>query len=231
MCGADPVLNAVNVTQHGSPPRVRGRLGTTTSHLPSLRFTPACAGQTSACRVAPSRVAVHPRVCGADVIRADRAAHFLRFTPACAGQTPDPLSPASVAADHPRVCGADPVLNAVNVTQHGSPPRVRGRPLHRGRNLCLMRFTPACAGQTGLQSYLQARASVHPRVCGADRHRRNSTKSPFGSPPRVRGRRSRRSARSAVPRFTPACAGQTAAAVIETPRMPVHPRVCGADFV
>ena len=73
-------------------------------------------------------------------------------------------------------------------------------------------------------------ATVHPRVCGADLRGERVIDFRRGSPPRVRGRRLAEGAHSRSPRFTPACAGQTARASASRKRCAVHPRVCGADF-
>ncbi len=132
-------------------------------------------------------------------------------------------------AVHPRVCGADENCIASRQVRPGSPPRVRGRRAPAPVPAPALRFTPACAGQTGF--------------C------RNTCKDVGGSPPRVRGRRcdwrSRlmpgrftpacagqtcpTAGRRGCARFTPACAGQTLSSLSGSFRPPVHPRVCGAD--
>ncbi len=214
-----------------------------------LRFTPARAGQTTRFFTSGWLLPVHPRVCGADFDlfwgshfcsgspprvrgRPEVAAPVperFRFTPACAGQTSEPIIAAWGFPVHPRVCGADMQTEFCGKSLSGSPPRVRGRLFLPARSFTTGRFTPACAGQTQLQSCITGDNPVHPRVCGADVQLFHPSPMLSGSPPRVRGRRKSGISISRGVRFTPACAGQT---IRHSPaRMPnsVHPRVCGAD--
>ena len=151
-----------------------------------------------------------PRVRGRPKRSADSAA-VSRFTPACAGQTYQRPVAAAAAAVHPRVCGADPLPHTCVNPSAGSPPRVRGRREFRLFVHNLIRFTPACAGQTADEAVRHACVD--------------------GSPPRVRGRLDGEGEVGIVPRFTPACAGQTFEGGDINTIVAVHPRVCGADFV
>ena len=51
-------------TQIGSSPRVRGTAAKISAPGPTLRFIPACAGNSAITLSCPPNVAVHPRVCG-----------------------------------------------------------------------------------------------------------------------------------------------------------------------
>ena len=54
-----------------------------------------------------------------------------RFIPARAGQTPTNTGAPSSNTDHPRACGANVRVLSSSVVQHGSSPRVRGKPGYR----------------------------------------------------------------------------------------------------
>ena len=92
----------------------------------------------------------------------------IRITPACAGRTSLMLFHVFQSRDHPRVCGKDLVAKDTQVSDVGSPPRVR-------EGLDLSQYpqnssgiTPACAGRTRLSICTNPRLWDHPRVCGKD---------------------------------------------------------------
>jgi len=89
------------------------------------------------------------------------------------------------------------------------------------------RFIPACAGNGQRPASQRSTPAVHPRVCGE----RLLTPVPplfaSGSSPRVRGTGGAQRRDGAGDRFIPACAGNGAVPSHATPRLPVHPRVCG----
>ena len=112
-----------------------------------------------------------------------------RLTPAYAGKT----SSLEVSVDwqraHPRVCGEDAAIRRACALTVGSPPRMRGRRIHRGRGRQAPGLTPAYAGKTASPS--------------------DSTPAGEGSPPRMRGRRELTFMRADAKRLTPAYAGKT----------------------
>jgi len=152
----------------GSSPRVRGTLSIISPDLLSVRFIPACAGNTLLSPVWPIGQPVHPRVCGEHFLFLSlpclaigssprvRGTHLKsrikdirkRFIPACAGNTEKTSGGVSGAAVHPRVCGEHFSARRCSGKGNGSSPRVRGtllaRALWPGEN----RFIPACAGNT-----------------------------------------------------------------------------------
>ena len=71
------------------------------------------------------------------------------------------------------------------------------------------RITPACAGKTYLQAYVEYKRKDHPRVCGENGVREEGEYDFKGSPPRVRGKPGAIPWDCAVHRITPACAGKT----------------------
>ena len=133
----------------------------------------------------------------------------VRFIPACAGNTPLQSMPASRFPVHPRVCGEHITIMPDAQTLNGSSPRVRGTPILEGDTLYVMRFIPACAGNTSHPRPLTSSNTVHPRVCGEHRNRQKSNTVAAGSSPRVRGTPMRRRARADLNGFIPACAGNT----------------------
>ena len=89
-----------------------------------------------------------------------------RITPACAGKRPRFLWQPGRLWDHPRVCGEKPLAGVEPATTRGSPPRVRGKAVLRGRTACLVRITPACAGKRQAEHRHRQKTWDHPRVCG-----------------------------------------------------------------
>ena len=64
VCGENSKQQRWAYTSSGSPPRVRGKLETTTLVVYFIRITPACAGKTQKSRGDFSFNTDHPRVCG-----------------------------------------------------------------------------------------------------------------------------------------------------------------------
>ena len=97
---------------------------------------------------------------------------------------------------------------------HGSPrpgssPRVRGTRIFVFCHFLILRFIPACAGNT-LQQWLGwVRHPVHPRVCGEHVICYLALHRGHGSSPRVRGTLWILNDVLNLPRFIPACAGNT----------------------
>ena len=167
-----------------------------------------------------------PRVRGTR-IGADPQSRVLRFIPACAGDTPCPCRNASAPAVHPRVCGGHPTSARLAPPTGGSSPRVRGTPVEATPALVLLRFIPACAGDTAAISARRIDGPVHPRVCGGHNDFLPPLTAERGSSPRVRGTPSRARVFRYPNRFIPACAGDTHAENEFWKWMAVHPRVCG----
>ena len=72
VCGKDHSKNASVTGYQGSPPRMRERPFDMLSAVPTMRITPAYAGKTVDVGIFKFNYRDHPRVCGKDVIRADR---------------------------------------------------------------------------------------------------------------------------------------------------------------
>ena len=156
----------------GSSPRVRGTLLSPKPRRATLRFIPACAGNTLNQRTTTSGKTVHPRVCGehpdlaisssissgsSPRVRGTQQTGrtwnaLARFIPACAGNTGTRQFEVTTITVHPRVCGEHAVWMPVPKIRFISSPRVRGtRPQHL-RLVPRARFIPACAGNTSKAS-------------------------------------------------------------------------------
>ena len=73
----------------------------------------------------------------------------------------------------------------------------------------MVRFIPACAGNSAAIVSGDAQKAVHPRVCGEQCHGPYLVHSVFGSSPRVRGTAKPSDKHMVRLRFIPACAGNS----------------------
>ena len=71
-----------------------------------------------------------------------------RITPAGAGKTNRAYQQAQQMGDHPRRCGENYIINFQFFGNIGSPPQVRGKPLHTLPAAQCIWITPAGAGKT-----------------------------------------------------------------------------------
>ena len=213
----------------GSSPRVRGTPARRRRFQLVRRFIPACAGNTRRRRREAPGLSVHPRVCGEHLncafhtstvcgssprVRGTRALLAQgfsrhRFIPACAGNTWGGRAGPSRFPVHPRVCGEHQLSIIAAVGVPGSSPRVRGTPRRSKAHADVVRFIPACAGNTLRAAHRADIRPVHPRVCGEHEVRYYPKRGGAGSSPRVRGTRTRRADHDPARRFIPACAGNT----------------------
>ena len=112
----------------------------------------------------------------------------------------------------------------------GSSPRVRGKPKALRATRSGLRIIPARAGQTRRYLGMRARATDHPRACGANCPPSGLVDSEVGSSPRVRGKQEGDFAAASPTRIIPARAGQTVSVLSFTPPRTDHPRACGANL-
>ena len=68
--------------------------------------------------------------------------------------------------DHPRVCGEKRSDNPALASEHGSPPRVRGKETLVKQTTLKVGITPACAGKSFIFQRRMVEFGDHPRVCG-----------------------------------------------------------------
>ena len=167
-CGANPVLDWRVYLLVGSSPRMRGKPVCVQAFAVRTRIIPAHAGQTMPKMLSIDLCTDHPRACGANAQRDERAAtvagssprmrgkrwsrrprcHSPRIIPAHAGQTPVRPPAAIRPSDHPRACGANSAVDRADQMNNGSSPRMRGKQRHQTGNTGTVRIIPAHAGQT-----------------------------------------------------------------------------------
>ena len=155
------------------------------------------------------------------------SARHQRFIPACAGNTCRGTASKCPWSVHPRLCGEH--LGRVHQYRQkpGSSPPVRGtREIAEAVRL-MDRFIPACAGNTIVVLGASVMGSVHPSLCGEHFGRAYLNDAAVGSSPPVRGTPRHTHNPTAIPRFIPACAGNTIPLVLVIICQPVHPRLCG----
>ena len=231
----------------GSSPRVRGTDVDAELSGGRRRFIPACAGNSWAATSAHPITTVHPRVCGEQGIgsvahnvrrgsspRVRGTARYLlmsppdfRFIPACAGNSCRRHHSRKPSAVHPRVCGEQKKISTANAKKRGSSPRVRGTACLCPQRLKIVRFIPACAGNSMSDRLRASMPTVHPRVCGEQVVCGVPAGLSGGSSPRVRGTDRTARCRHRAQRFIPACAGNRSRLSISQTTSSVHPRVCG----
>ncbi len=168
MCGEHAGEQAVAGRDCGSSPHVRGTHRSRRTPDTGPRFIPACAGNTEATSAAISRRAVHPRMCGEHATEVTFAfdqpgssphvrgtlfpavvfAVGARFIPACAGNTGRYHGAEQRDPVHPRMCGEHKRPRPMVKPSGGSSPHVRGTRVQHPPPDALLRFIPACAGNT-----------------------------------------------------------------------------------
>ena len=131
------------------------------------------------------------------------------ITPAYAGKRGIKLSIASMIWDHPRVCGEKFLAPWPLPMMLGSPPRMRGKGPDPAGCSTHTGITPAYAGKSMGEGFLQARKGDHPRVCGEKPFLFYGGSSDSGSSPRVRGKVFGRVRCYRAVGITPACAGKS----------------------
>ena len=213
------------------------------------RIIPAHAGQTMPKMLSIDLCTDHPRACGANAQRDERAAtvagssprmrgkrwsrrprcHSPRIIPAHAGQTTPPDWKHWYRTDHPRACGANHRSPRRHPYSFGSSPRMRGKRCHILHGGWYMRIIPAHAGQTRSWRRRSQATSDHPRACGANSMTCATCFHGCGSSPRMRGKLANRMLCVPVCRIIPAHAGQTCEASSCSPVTADHPRACGAN--
>ena len=150
-----------------------------------------------------------------------------RITPAQAGRSPYFLYGKKDYKDHPRIGGEKAELTAAVISAMGSPPRRRGKALHRVKNDLRYGITPAWAGKRRNRGCCAAGKGDHPRVGGEKRCSGNTRIRPRGSPPRGRGKVSCLFPPWPLNGITPAQAGKSVAPRQKRSALWDHPRVGG----
>ena len=106
---------------------------------------------------------------------------------------------------------------------------MRGKLLKSSSFASSKRITPAHAGKTTLLAGKRTRAADHPRACGENHLRETAARRAVGSPPRMRGKRTKTTRKRVSNRITPAHAGKTERRRIRAITISDHPRACGEN--
>ena len=150
-----------------------------------------------------------PRVRGT-VLVIETSKEHSRFIPACAGNRSGRVKGAGRLPVHPRVCGEQQPPKPHRRQSPGSSPRVRGTARFNIAGDFRRRFIPACAGNSVTLKIQELLIPVHPRVCGEQFQFSGDHLIDSGSSPRVRGTVDVFCLVALIPRFIPACAGNSA---------------------
>ena len=192
----------------GSPPRGRGKVDGPPAQVGRGRITPAQAGRSPYFLYGKKDYKDHPRIGGekaeltAAVISAmgspprRRGKGYREFgidisdriTPAQAGKSVAPRQKRSALWDHPRVGGEKYSRPSYSRISMGSPPRRRGKALHRVKNDLRYGITPAWAGKSTVVLPTPGYLWDHPRVGGEKFHSAAEIDEKMGSPPHRRGK-------------------------------------------
>ena len=111
----------------------------------------------------------------------------------------------------------------------GSPPHLRGKHDFYIPTPVIIRITPAPAGKTKDEQIKNFRSMDHPRTCGENALMMRAGCSTKGSPPHLRGKRTRKDLCTGTSRITPAPAGKTTYLLFYSPDSVDHPRTCGEN--
>ena len=200
---------------------------------------PARAGKTDVERQVLRAHRAHPRACGENITltilmpvapgssprvrgklrEGDHTGLPARLIPARAGKTRTAWTWAPTAWAHPRACGENRRVISSMCMSRGSSPRVRGK--HRPSvGLGVPDgLIPARAGKTAGCSAVSSSGTAHP-LTGQE---------PYGSSPRVRGKREHAHQGMLGARLIPARAGKTRCRLAAGRQPPAHPRACGEN--
>ena len=130
---------------------------------------------------------------------------------------------------HPRACGENHAQLMLLISDHGSSPRVRGKPHGRPSGPPRRGLIPARAGKTMFALVSAAKSTAHPRACGENQPEDGAEITLGGSSPRVRGKLEGPRRRGAETGLIPARAGKTPARPRRSRPSRAHPRACGEN--
>ena len=173
-----------------------------------------------------------------------------RFIPTHVGETGRPQRPPRRSAVHPHACGGNQEIVRTGKASNGSSPRMWGKPQWHYRSCHQWRFIPTHVGKTAAWSSRLPSSTVHPHACGENQQNMVSIPEnvrfipthvgktaiskftyllPFGSSPRMWGKRVSHDDSGAHLRFIPTHVGETHVYRGYPDRKPVHPHACGGN--
>ena len=153
------------------------------------------------------------------------------ITPAYAGKRQRRATACTWLRDHPRVCGEKSQSTSASPRALGSPPRMRGKGVKQSNSRIRMGITPAYAGKSCIYRSTTSISWDHPRVCGEKSFKTSTSCWSKGSPPRMRGKGTKRCSSRRGGRITPAYAGKSKRIAPSSVLFGDHPRVCGEKRV
>ena len=152
---------------------------------------------------------------------------IIRITPAWAGKSLHFFHFLGGGKDHPRMGGEKLMGRPRRSVGAGSPPRRRGKALHRVKNDLRYGITPAWAGKSTVVLPTPGYLWDHPRVGGEKLLQFALPLLLTGSPPRGRGKGFRRHRHEPGYGIIPAWAGKREPGVLMVWQFQDHPRVGG----
>ncbi len=152
---------------------------------------------------------------------------IIRITPAWAGKSLHFFHFLGGGKDHPRMGGEKLMGRPRRSVGAGSPPRRRGKALHRVKNDLRYGITPAWAGKSTVVLPTPGYLWDHPRVGGEKLLQFALPLLLTGSPPRGRGKVDTDCILNRTERITPAWAGKSCFGEVCVDGLEDHPRVGG----
>ena len=245
--GEHGIESCLSVICLGSSPPARGTRGGSGLKGRIYRFIPACAGNTAPGTTISPSPSVHPRLRGehssvgsimpfeygsSPPARGTRRKHVWRdgkwrFIPACAGNTVLIARHSVRSTVHPRLRGEHQIALGMACRSAGSSPPARGTRIVQVGQRFPPRFIPACAGNTWAPCFVSGNRAVHPRLRGEHPEQIWLDNGRAGSSPPARGTPMKGFCAGYLPRFIPACAGNTSTSWSVSSPSPVHPRLRG----
>ena len=200
--------------RRGITPADAGKTSRRRGELQASKDHPRGCGENSECRCrAVCGVGSPPRMRGKPAFTTASIA-AIRITPADAGKTISLSRAVFRIWDHPRGCGENYISTTKSSRYLGSPPRMRGKPVHPDDSRDCARITPADAGKTQRGHFFQRSFQDHPRGCGENIKIGVIARRKVGSPPRMRGKLSVITRTMISAGITPADAGKTTAKIV-----------------
>ena len=233
----------------GSSPLTRGKRDTRVGQAVEVRLIPAHAGKTPSISSQARPTTAHPRSRGENLEPFDHNTHGggsspltrgkrnsggervggCGLIPAHAGKTDNSVNLQVNTQAHPRSRGENAPHAHPAAPSTGSSPLTRGKRRRRARTPSRAGLIPAHAGKTGCVRARRRRSRAHPRSRGENDCRAMPTRSPAGSSPLTRGKRTDSCPSGRTPWLIPAHAGKTFRGTLKLHCDRAHPRSRGEN--
>ncbi len=151
--------------------------------------------------------------------------------PARAGEPARAALPLAPWRVYPRACGGAQSPIAIQSTDRGLSPRVRGSPAPARRWRSVRGSIPARAGEPCFANTARPVPGVYPRACGGARSAAPPRHRTLGLSPRVRGSPETTSPFTQALGSIPARAGEPPLLPVRDIRARVYPRACGGAIM